>query len=64
MENSVGELYLSNESYEVHKFYNGKEVLSYLEHDTPDLAILGELGRGEGQGLFVQGAGVIALVDG
>ena len=28
------ELYLSNESYEVHKFYNGKEVLSYLEHDT------------------------------
>ena len=34
------ELYLSNESYEVHKFYNGKEVLSYLEHDTPDLAIL------------------------
>ena len=34
------ELYLSNESYEVHKFYNGKEVLAYLEHDTPDLAIL------------------------
>ena len=34
------ELYLSNESYEVHKFYNGKEVLAYLEQETPDLAIL------------------------
>ena len=34
------ELYLSNEAYEVHKFYNGREVLSYLECETPDLAIL------------------------
>ena len=34
------ELYLKNESYEVHKFYNGTEVLAYLEQETPDLAIL------------------------
>lgn len=34
------ELYLKNESYEVHKFYNGTEVLAFLEQETPDLAIL------------------------
>ena len=34
------ELYLMNETYEVHKFYNGKSALDYLETETPVLAIL------------------------
>lgn len=34
------ELYLSNESYEVHKFYNGADALAWLASDTPDLAVL------------------------
>lgn len=34
------ELYLANEAYQVHKFYNGKDALSFLESQTPDLAIL------------------------
>lgn len=27
----VVELYLKNEDYEVHKFYNGKDTLAFLE---------------------------------
>ena len=34
------ELYLTNESYEVHKFYNGSDSLKWLESETPDLAVL------------------------
>lgn len=33
-------LYLANEGYEVHTFYNGTDTLQYLEKETPDLAIL------------------------
>ena len=33
-------LYLKNEDYEVHKFYNGKDTLAFLEKEEPDLAIL------------------------
>ena len=36
----VVELYLKNEDYEVHKFYNGKDTLAFLEKEEPDLAIL------------------------
>ena len=36
----VVELYLKNEDYEVHKFYNGKDTLGFLEKEEPDLAIL------------------------
>ena len=34
------ELYLANESYTVHKFYNGRDALAYLEAETPALAVL------------------------
>ena len=34
------ELYLANETYQVHKFCSGKDAFSYLETETPDLAIL------------------------
>ncbi len=34
------ELYLANESYTVHKFYNGRDALAYLETETPALAVL------------------------
>ena len=33
-------LYLTNESYEVHTFYNGTDALHYMETETPDLAVL------------------------
>ena len=36
----VVELYLKNEDYEVHQFYNGKDTLAFLEKEEPDLAIL------------------------
>ena len=36
----VVELYLKNEDYEVHEFYNGKDTLAFLEKEEPDLAIL------------------------
>ena len=29
----VVELYLKNEDYEVHKFYNGKDTLAFLEKE-------------------------------
>ena len=34
------ELYLKNENYNVHKFYNGKDALACVEHENIDLAIL------------------------
>ena len=34
------ELYLTNEAYEVRKFYNGTDALAWLESETPDLAVL------------------------
>lgn len=34
------ELYLKNENYNVHKFYNGKDALRCVEHENIDLAIL------------------------
>ena len=34
------ELYLTNEAYEVHKFYNGTDALAWLKEETPDLAVL------------------------
>ncbi len=34
------ELYLTNEAYQVVKFYNGTDTLAYLNTETPDLAIL------------------------
>lgn len=34
------ELYLTNEAYEVIKFYNGNDALAWLETETPDLAVL------------------------
>ena len=34
------EVYLKNEGYEVHKFYNGTEAFNYLEHNTVDIAVL------------------------
>lgn len=34
------ELYLQNEGYQVHKFYNGTEAMKYIEEETLDLAIL------------------------
>lgn len=33
-------LYLTNETYEVHTFYNGTDALAYMETETPDLAVL------------------------
>ena len=33
-------LYLTNETYEVHTFYNGTDALAYMEAETPDLAVL------------------------
>jgi two-component system, OmpR family, response regulator VanR len=33
-------LYLTNEAYEVHTFYNGTDALAYMEAETPDLAVL------------------------
>ena len=33
-------LYLTNETYEVHTFYNGPDALAYMEAETPDLAVL------------------------
>ena len=36
----VVELYLKNEDYEVHKFYNGKDALSCLKNTRIDLAVL------------------------
>ena len=33
-------LYLTNEAYEVHTFYNGTDALAYMETETPDLAVL------------------------
>lgn len=34
------EIYLENENYKVHKFYNSKEIMNYLENNQIDLAIL------------------------
>ena len=34
------ELYLQNDGYEVHKFYNGREALLYLDKEEPALAVL------------------------
>lgn len=36
----VLEVYLANDGYSVHKFYNGKEALTCIEDTEPDLAIL------------------------
>lgn len=36
----VLELYLTNDGYTVHKFYNGAQALSCIEHTDLDLAIL------------------------
>ena len=33
-------LYLTNEDYEVHTFYNGTDALHYMETESPDLAVL------------------------
>lgn len=33
-------LYLTNEDYEVHTFYNGTDALRYIETESPDLAVL------------------------
>ena len=32
-------LYLTNEDYEVHTFYNGTDALRYIETESPDLAV-------------------------
>ena len=34
------ELYLINDGYTVHKFYNGADALAYISAQSPDLAIL------------------------
>lgn len=34
------QLYLQNDGYEVHTFYNGTDTLAFLEKEEPDLAIL------------------------
>lgn len=34
------EFYLQNEGYDIHKFYNGKEALEYIDSHDVDLALL------------------------
>ena len=33
-------LYLNNEGYEVHKFYDSKDALEYMKNNRVDLALL------------------------